>query len=212
MRKISTILLILAVTQMAGCAFGTRYVDLSYPPQKQVAVSSPETPPTISGPRTQAVFLVVNDTRETRDRIGNIRNTYGMDTASILTESNVEDHRRGVLQEPPDIPYVLDRDFSPQPMRRAGIVAAPNQATIGVGPGNDLAHGGMVWIGRERLLTHRRAAAFTPWFPTNSDKSHKLPGQRCLADTRRARKHPRVRQPLATPRFGKCGSRRRMAD
>ena len=90
MRKILTILLILAVTQMAGCAFGTRYVDLSYPPQKQIAVSSPETRPTISGPRTQVVILVVNDTRETRDRIGNIRNTYGMDTASILTESNVE--------------------------------------------------------------------------------------------------------------------------
>ena len=90
MRNILTILLILAVTQMAGCAFGTRYVDLSYPPQKQVAVSSTETPPTFSGPRTQAVFLVVNDARETRDRIGNIRNTYGMDTASILTENNVE--------------------------------------------------------------------------------------------------------------------------
>ena len=90
MRKVSSIFLILAATQLAGCAFGTRYVDLTYPPHEQVDVISPETQSTISGPRTHAVILAVNDVRETQDRIGNIRNTFGMDTANILTKGNVE--------------------------------------------------------------------------------------------------------------------------
>ena len=83
------ILLTLGFTQIAGCAFGTRYVELSYPPQKQVEMSSTATQPVASGPRTQHVILAVNDVRETTDRIGNVRNTLGMDTASILTEDNI---------------------------------------------------------------------------------------------------------------------------
>ncbi len=83
------ILLTFGFTQLAGCAFGTRYVDLSYPPQKQVEVSSPATQPVASGPRSHHVILAVTDARETSDRIGNVRNTLGFDTASILTEDNI---------------------------------------------------------------------------------------------------------------------------
>ena len=83
------IILSLGFTQLAGCAFGTRYVELTYPPEKQVEINSPATEPIASGPRTHNVILAVNDARETRDRIGNIRNTLGMDTASILTEGNI---------------------------------------------------------------------------------------------------------------------------
>ena len=89
MKSMLVIILTLGFTQLVGCAFGTRYVELSYPPEKPVEISSPATDPVASGPRTPNVILAVNDARETRDRIGNVRNTYGMDTASILTESNI---------------------------------------------------------------------------------------------------------------------------
>ncbi len=90
MRPAVGILLTLVLTQIAGCAHGSRYIELSYPPQEQVEISSPATQPAASGPRTHQVILAVNDARETRDRIGNVRNTFGMDTASILTEDNIE--------------------------------------------------------------------------------------------------------------------------
>jgi hypothetical protein len=90
MRMALGVLLTVGMTQIAGCAFGSRYVELPYPPENQVDMSSPATQPTDSGPRTHQVILAVNDARETRDRIGNVRNTFGMDTTSILTEENIE--------------------------------------------------------------------------------------------------------------------------
>jgi hypothetical protein len=89
MKLIFGIILTLGFTQLAGCAFGTRYVELSYPPEDQVEISSTAPTPIAAGPRTHIVILGVIDARETRDRIGHIRNTYGTDTASILTEDNV---------------------------------------------------------------------------------------------------------------------------
>ena len=84
------LLLLAGVTQAAGCAFGTRYVELGYPPQKPAKIDAMESATALGGPRTREVILVVNDARPSRDRIGNVRNGYGMDTASILTETNVE--------------------------------------------------------------------------------------------------------------------------
>jgi hypothetical protein len=84
------ILLVVGTTQIVGCAFGTRYVELSYPPENEVEIILPETQPAATGPRTHQVILAVHDARETRDRIGNVRNGFGMDTASILTEDNIE--------------------------------------------------------------------------------------------------------------------------
>ena len=89
MRMALGILLTVGMTQIVGCAFGSRYVELPYPPENQVNMSSPATQPTDSGPRTHHVILAVNDARESRDRIGNVRNTFGMDTASVLTEDNI---------------------------------------------------------------------------------------------------------------------------
>ena len=83
------IILTLGFTQLAGCAYGTRYVELSYPPDKQVEISRPAAQSVASGPRTQHVILAVNDARETSDRIGNVRDNFGFDTASILTEDNI---------------------------------------------------------------------------------------------------------------------------
>lgn len=90
MRIALGVLLTVGMTQIAGCAFGSRYAELSYPPEKEVDMSLPGPKPTASGPRTRQVILSVKDVRETRDRIGNVRNTFGMDTASVLTEDNIE--------------------------------------------------------------------------------------------------------------------------
>jgi len=90
MRTALGILLTICMTQIAGCAFGTRYIELSYPPAKQVKWSLPETQPAVPGPRTRNVLLAVNDDRETRDRIGAVSAGFGMDTASVLTEVNIE--------------------------------------------------------------------------------------------------------------------------
>lgn len=90
MNRAAVLLLLAGLTQAAGCAFGTRYVDLGYPPQKPAKIDAMEFPAALPGPRTRDVILAVNDARPSRDRIGNVRNGYGMDTASILTETNIE--------------------------------------------------------------------------------------------------------------------------
>ena len=89
MRPPVGILLTLALTQIVGCAHRSRYVELSYPPQEQVEISSPATQPVVSGPHTQGVILAVHDTRETTDRIGIVRSDFGFDTSSFLTEDNI---------------------------------------------------------------------------------------------------------------------------
>ena len=89
MKPTLSILLTLGFTQLAGCAYGTRYVELSYPPEKEVEMSWPSTQPVAPGPRTRHIILAVNDARETSDRIGNVRDNFGFDTASILTEDNI---------------------------------------------------------------------------------------------------------------------------
>ena len=88
-KTITTMILAAALTQ-SGCAFGTRYVDLSYPPENQVEFATAEAETGMrSGPYPGTVALAIWDKRAEQDRVGNIRNTMGMDTASVLTDDNV---------------------------------------------------------------------------------------------------------------------------
>lgn len=80
------LLLACAALPLAGCAFGSRYVSLSYPPEdEQPAAETARA----AGSRSGDVLLVVQDAREDTDRIGVVRNGYGIVTSSILTEDNV---------------------------------------------------------------------------------------------------------------------------
>ena len=82
------LLLSCLVLPLAGCAFGTRYVALSYPPlQKKDVAENVST--NAASPRTAEVVLNVEDVREDTERIGVVRNGYGITTTSILTEDNV---------------------------------------------------------------------------------------------------------------------------
>ena len=75
---------------LAGCTFGTRYVALSYPPdgsdEEKVAAGASAG---AAVARTAGVVLDVDDARVDSERIGAVRNTYGIVTASILTEDNI---------------------------------------------------------------------------------------------------------------------------
>ena len=74
--------------QVAGCAFGTRFVELTYPPDKTTNFSFDQQLHQASM-RTRTIVLSVHDRREKIERIGNIRNGFGQDTASIVTDGNV---------------------------------------------------------------------------------------------------------------------------
>lgn len=89
MKPTAALLLAIGITQIAGCAFGTRYVELSYPPAKQVEAGSSVAKVLAPGTRTHDVILLVRDARERTDSIGNVRESLGIKTASILTEDNV---------------------------------------------------------------------------------------------------------------------------
>ena len=90
MKTIITTMILAAALTLSGCAFGTRYVDLSYPPEKQVEFATAATETRMpGGPYPGTVALAVWDKRAEQDRVGNIRNTMGMDTASVLTDDNV---------------------------------------------------------------------------------------------------------------------------
>ena len=83
-------LIVIVASQATGCAFGTRFVDLSYPP-KNVSEQASEAATASMRFRElpSDIVLEVYDKRDQMERIGNIRNGYGIDTASILTEQNI---------------------------------------------------------------------------------------------------------------------------
>ena len=91
-RRPSPLLLWCFLLPLTGCTLGTRYVALSYPPpqKEEVAVNvAVNVPPNVASPRTAEVVLNVEDVREDNERIGVVRNGYGIATTSILTEDNV---------------------------------------------------------------------------------------------------------------------------
>lgn len=86
MSRPALLLLACAALTFAGCAFGSRYVALSYPPEHEGEQPAPQPS---AGIRTAGVVLNVEDVRDNAERIGVVRNGYGIPTASILTEDNV---------------------------------------------------------------------------------------------------------------------------
>jgi hypothetical protein len=74
-----------------GCAFGDRKVLLTYPPGMNMAqrnAAQALTPP----PNAQNVVLLsFIDQRPQKDRVGEVRNGFGMHTADVLASSNVAD-------------------------------------------------------------------------------------------------------------------------
>lgn len=88
----TSIALMAVVTLLNACAFGTRTANLSYPPDEDDGggfISSAKAAEAPSG-QTQQIVLSVTDERSERKRIGNVRNTFGMDTADVVTNDNIQ--------------------------------------------------------------------------------------------------------------------------
>lgn len=83
-------LLLLGVVLAGGCAFGTRTAELTYPPAREgggliATAGAAEAVPATRAP----IAVTVVDARAERERIGNVRNGFGMDTANVVTDSDV---------------------------------------------------------------------------------------------------------------------------
>jgi hypothetical protein len=83
---------LMSLLVLGGCAFGTRTVVLSYPPEETVdgfidSAYAEEIGEAV--PRT--IVLSVFDRRSEGHRIGNVRNAFGMDTADVVTRDDVTD-------------------------------------------------------------------------------------------------------------------------
>jgi len=90
MGKNIQVLLFATATILSGCAFGTRTVHLTYPPEESDHSAIPVAhAQERQSDRRQAVVLSVTDDRTEKNRIGNVRNTFGMDTADVVTSDDV---------------------------------------------------------------------------------------------------------------------------
>lgn len=76
---------------LGGCAFGDRKVPLTYPPGQNI-VQRNAAQALAPAPNAQnVVLLAFIDQRPQKDRIGEVRNGFGMHTADVLAENNVAD-------------------------------------------------------------------------------------------------------------------------
>jgi hypothetical protein len=89
MRAVRFFLCVVSLAAIEGCAFGNRKVNLEYPPglnaaqRLQVPVSPPDA--------RSVVLLTFIDQRSEKDRVGEVRNGFGMHTADVKAMNNVAD-------------------------------------------------------------------------------------------------------------------------
>ena len=90
MGKNIQVVLVATATLLGGCAFGARTAHLTYPPEETAhsAIPAAHAQETQSD-RGRVVVLNVTDDRSEKSRIGNVRNTFGMDTADVVTSDDV---------------------------------------------------------------------------------------------------------------------------
>ncbi len=114
-----------------GCAFGTRHVTLSYPPQSEnseqgVTNASAVTSTSVS--QKTIIFSEFRDLRYDKSRIGNVQNTYGMDTADVVAENLVDEWiNSAIISELEDSGYRVVTedeidDINNQPVLRGEIL------------------------------------------------------------------------------------------
>jgi hypothetical protein len=89
MRAVRFFLCVTMLTAFGGCAFGNRKVNLVYPPglnmaqRMKVATPAPDA--------RSIVLLSFIDQRAQKDRVGEVRNGFGMHTADVLAVNNIAD-------------------------------------------------------------------------------------------------------------------------
>lgn len=91
MKKVTVLILLWGILGITGCAFGTRHAELSYPPNANdggSSIASAHAEASVPG-KSREVVVHVTDQRTSRERIGNVRNGLGMDTANVITNDDV---------------------------------------------------------------------------------------------------------------------------
>jgi hypothetical protein len=87
-RTASLLALLSAPLFFSGCAFTDRRVNLVYPPANAAGAQSAS----VSAPgkdQRSVVLLAFIDQRQQKDRVGEVRNGFGMHTADVLAANNV---------------------------------------------------------------------------------------------------------------------------
>ncbi len=91
--KLIIILLSLVIFGSAtGCAFGTREVELLYPPQENVTstmVGEANAAPAAVVPGVKVILVPFEDLRANQKKVGQVRNGYGMKTADVNVTNDV---------------------------------------------------------------------------------------------------------------------------
>jgi hypothetical protein len=110
MKKVAILILLASIT---GCAFGTRHAELSYPPSASDGVSliaSAHQEASVAG-KSREVVVQVSDQRDSRERIGNVRNGFGMDTADVITNDDLNLWvKRALISELANAGYTIVAD------------------------------------------------------------------------------------------------------
>lgn len=86
-RVASLLALVSAPLLVGGCAFGNRRVNLTYPPANagpQVASAA-----ALGQGQRNVVLLAFIDQRQQKDRVGEVRNGFGMHTADVVAANSV---------------------------------------------------------------------------------------------------------------------------
>jgi hypothetical protein len=96
---LGAVLIVVSLAGAGGCAFGTRHAELSYPPNPGNTLIDSARAESGAGPACCDVVLTVSDRRATTARIGNVRNTFGMDTADVVTQDDVRSWVEGALTQ-----------------------------------------------------------------------------------------------------------------
>lgn len=94
MRRFHRLLFVAVTLLLTGCAFGTRYPTLIYPPTDHagvVASAQAVSAPSLIHPRARIVLNPFIDERSDKKLVGTVRNAYGMRTADVIPKNSVPD-------------------------------------------------------------------------------------------------------------------------
>jgi hypothetical protein len=98
MKYVTRIVFLSSLLCTAGCAFGTRHAEMGYPPVSENGGMIPAAhAASMPVGRSRDVILAVSDGRTETHRIGNVRNGFGMDTANVVTEDDLESWVEGAF-------------------------------------------------------------------------------------------------------------------
>lgn len=84
------IYLTLCLLWQGGCAFGTRHVNLTYPPDNKASLGTATAEATeAEGSGKPILFVKFSDMRGDREKVGHVRNGFGMKTAKVVADNDV---------------------------------------------------------------------------------------------------------------------------